>query len=62
MVVLVLMVLMVVMVMMMVMMVVVMMVMMVMMVLVNVYFLGRERPCRLATASCSPSPRPDYNS
>ena len=33
-------------------------VMMVMMVLVNVCFLGRERPCRLATAPCSP----DYNS
>ena len=45
-----------------VMMMVVMVMMVVMMVLVNVYFLGRERPCRLATASCSPSPRPDYNS
>ena len=41
---------------------VVMVMMVVMMVLVNVYFLGRERPCRLATAPCSPSPRPDYNS
>ena len=41
---------------------VVMVMMVVLMVVVNVYFLGRERPCRLATASCSPSPRPDYNS